>query len=253
MQKLIFTVMSLIFLLFSTSASAAQKVTVYGDVSYPPYSYLDATKQPTGIYVEILSEVFAKMPEYEVTIKLVPWKNGLNKVETGRGLAMFAPYYNEERSAWMDLSEPILPEIIVVYGTEEKLQGKSKWPEDFYGSTIGLNSGFSPLSMGGKVLDEAFKSGKLTLDDGGKSNEISLKKLEAGRLDFYLNDRLIDISSTPTVKRSNIVVSENYGYVGFTRKADDFPYLIDFKSKFDKIIKEMKKSGAIDAIVKKRQ
>ena len=84
--------------LATTMASAAEKVVVYGDDSYPPYTYLDAaTKKPMGIYVEILQAVFAKMVDYEVTIELVPWKNALNKVETGSGLAMFPPYYNKER------------------------------------------------------------------------------------------------------------------------------------------------------------
>lgn len=254
MKRIITSLFAATLLLCSNSGFAAEKVVVYGDDSYPPYSYMDtATKTPMGIYVEILQAAFAKMPEYEVTIELVPWKNGLNKVETGQGLAMFPPYFNTERDAWMSYSEPILAERIMVYGTEEKLKGKSKWPDDFYGSKIGLNSGFSPLSMGGKVLDEAIKSGKITLDDEGKSNEICLKKVAAGRIDFYLNDRLIDISATPTVKRSEIVVSENNGFLGFTKKAEKFPYISDFKTKFDTIIKEMKQSGAIDAVVKKRQ
>jgi len=249
---LILTILALFFSI--NPVSAAQKAVVYGDDSYPPYTYMDAaTKTPTGIYVTILKAAFTKMPEYEVIIELVPWKNALNKVETGQGLAMFPPYYNEERIAWMAFSEPILTERIVVYGTEETLKGKNKWPEDFYGSKIGLNSGFSPLSMGGKVLDGAIKAGKIILDDEGKSNEICLKKLAAGRIDFYLNDRLIDISATPKVKRSEIVVSENNGFLGFTKKAEKFPYIDDFKSKFDAIIKEMKQSGEIEAIVNKKQ
>lgn len=254
MKRIIIALFASTLLLFGNSAFAAEKVVVYGDDSYPPYTYLDAaTKKPMGIYVEILQAAFAKMPDYEVTIELVPWKNALNKVETGTGLAMFPPYYNVERDAWMSYSEPLLAELIVVYGTEEKLKGKTKWPDDFYGSKIGLNSGFSPLSMGGKTLVDAIAAGKITLDDEGKSNEICLKKVAAGRLDFYLNDRLIDISATPTVKRSEIVVSENNGFLGFTKKTEKFPYITDFKTKFDAIVKELKQSGAIEAIVSKKK
>lgn len=235
-------------LLFPFSAGAAEKVTIYGDDGYPPYSYLDsATNTPKGIYVEILQRAFAKMPEYEVEIKLYPWKRGLDMIQTGKGLAMFPPYFSEERSSWMDLSEPILAERIMVFGTAEKLKGKSKWPEDFYGSKIGLNAGFNPLSMGGKGFAEAIKEGKLILDEG-KDNETCLKKMSAGRSDFYINDQLVDISAFPDIKRSEIEANRNHGHLGFTKKTDGFPYLADFKTKFDKIIKEMKASGEIDKI-----
>lgn len=254
MKGIISALFAATLLICSNSAFAAEKVVVYGDDSYPPYTYMDtATKTPMGIYVEILRAAFAKMPEYEVTIELVPWKNALNKVETGQGLAMFPPYYAEKRAVWMDYSEPVLAEKIVVYGVEDKLKGKSKWPDDFYGQTIGVNAGFNPESMGGKVFDEAIKAGKIKFDDEGKSNEMCLKKVAAGRLDFYLNDKLIDIKDAPTVLRSEILANENHGHLGFTKKADGFPYKADFKTKFDAIIKEMKQSGAIDAIVKKRQ
>ncbi len=235
-------------LLLPLIANAAEKVLIYGDDGYPPYSYLDNDgKTPKGIYVEILRQAFTKMPEYEVEIKLYPWKRGLDMIQTGKGLAMFPPYFSEERESWMNLSEPILAERVMVFGTAEKLKGKSKWPEDFYGTKIGLNAGFNPLSMGGKGFAEAIKEGKLTLDEG-KDTETCLKKLAAGRSDFYINDQLVDISAFPEIKRSEIEAIQNHGHLGFTRKAENFPYLVDFKTKFDKVIKDMKTSGEIDKI-----
>lgn len=232
--------------------SAQDAFVVYGDESYPPYSYMDpGTKKAAGIYVEILQMAFAKMPEYKVDIQVTPWKRALSLVETGDGMAVFPPYYNQERAAWMNFSEPILDETIVVYGKEEKLKGKAKWPEDFYGSTVGINFGFVPGNLGGKAFADAIKAGKITLDDGGKSNESCLSKIELGRLDFYLNDRLIDIRSAPSVRRSSVVASTNQGYLGFTKKTAKFPQLPAFKAKFDGVIKDLKKSGAIAAVLKK--
>lgn len=254
MRALAVVVLTIMVLATSSLAPAAEKVTVYGDDSYPPYSYLDPnSKTPAGIYVEILQAIFAKMPDFQVTIELLPWKRGLNMIEVGQALAMFPPYASADRDPWMVLSQPILPELIVVYGTEEKLRGKSQWPEDFLGSTIAVNSGFTTLGLGGQAFDDAIKAGKIILDDQGKSNSNCLKKLAAGRVDFYINDRLIDISETPEVKRSEIVTQENHGHLGFTRRTDKFPSAEKFRATFNEALQEAKQSGIIDEVLKKKR
>lgn len=43
----------------STSVFAASDVTVYGDDSYPPYSYVESGRV-TGIYTVILERIFLK-------------------------------------------------------------------------------------------------------------------------------------------------------------------------------------------------
>ena len=67
--------------LFSPSLSK-QEVLVYGDINYPPYSFEDEG-QPKGIYVDILRSAFAKMRDYDVTIKMIPWKRGLEYIKKG--------------------------------------------------------------------------------------------------------------------------------------------------------------------------
>ena len=54
--------------LASTSVFAKTNVVIYGDDSYPPYSYVDSGRM-TGIYTVVLERIFSKMPEYNVTIK----------------------------------------------------------------------------------------------------------------------------------------------------------------------------------------
>jgi len=225
---------------------AKQNVTIYGDDNYPPYSYLE-NGQAKGIYVDVLKLTFSKMPEYKVIIKMTPWKRGLSCIKRGECLALFPPYQVEKRRPWMMLSEPILEEQIVVFGTVEKLKEKTKWPQDFLGFQIGLNNGFSPHALGGHAFGEACKAKKIVIQEA-KSNDHNLKKLETGRIDFYLNDRLIDISKYPTIKRGT-VTNVNYGHLGFTRVNKNFKYLYDFKNKFDTIIKEIKQSNQIENII----
>jgi len=254
MKKIIFNVIpTVLFVALSSlivSASyAVQDVVIYGDDSYPPYSFLDKdSKSPKGIYVDILNKAFLKMPDYNVKISMIPWKRGINYVKTGKGVAIFPPYYSEERVPWMNYSEPLLAEKVIVFSTEKILKGKQKWPDDFFGLRGGINLGFSVISMGGKSFADAIKAGKITLDEA-KSNDVCLKKLSMGRIHFYLNDQLIDISMYPNIVRSNIVTNKNHGYLGFTRKLEQYPYIPELKQKFDEIIKKMKSDGDIEQII----
>lgn len=233
--------------LFCLVPAMATEVTLYGDNSYPPYSYLDNGK-PAGVYVEIIEKAFAKIDGYEVTFSMVPWKRGIDYVKKGKGVALFPPYFSEDRVPWMLFSEPILPETVVVFGKPEKLEGKIKWPEDFFGSTVAMNSGYNPVSMGTQAFKDAIDAGKIKLDDQGQKNENNLKKLEKGRVDFYITDQMIDISAFKSIVRG-IEANKNHGYLGFTKKQDKFSFIPDLKSKFDAVIKEMKASGEIDKIV----
>ncbi len=246
-KKSILLLLAAIFILFTQGIGfAKQKVIVVGDTSYPPYSYLE-DGQPKGIYVDILKSAFSRMPDYEVEIKMLPWKNGMNSVKTGKHVAIFPPYFTEERVPWMLFSEPILKEEVVVFGKAEKLAGKTQWPKDFYGNKFGLNQGFNPSSMGGDKFANAVKAGKVKLEAVG-NNDQNLKKRKAGRIDFYLNDKMIDTSKFSSIKRG-VVANLNDGYLGFTKKDDKFKFIPGFKKQFDEIIKEMKESKEIDNIV----
>ena len=241
-----FLIVTLVIALFS-SIGYANQVTLYGDASYPPYSYADNGKA-AGIYTEIIKKAFDKIDGYEVAFEMLPWKRGISYVKEGTGLALFPPYFSQERTEWMTYSEPILPETIVVFGKKEKLEGKTKWPEDFFGSTVSLNSGFDPEGTGTKAFKDAIETGKIKLDDQGKDNLTNLKKLSIGRSDFYINDQLIDISEFPDIVRG-IEINKNNGYLGFTKNTEKFPFIPDLLEKFNKAINEMKASGEIEKII----
>jgi len=230
----------------SVIISAKQQVTIYGDDAYPPYSYQEHNK-PKGIYVEVLKRAFSNMTDYEVTIKMIPWNIGLSCIKRGECMALFPPYYAEDRLAWIKLSEPVLKEEIVVFGIIKNLKGKTKWPQDFMGSQIGINKGFSLNAMGGNFFADLCNSGKITVQEAD-NNEYNLMKLENGRIDYYLNDRLIDISKHPSIGRG-IVAKTNYGHLGFTKKGEKFNYLSDFKKQFNAIIQKMKLSNEIEKMI----
>ncbi len=192
------------------------------------------------------------MDGYEVEIKTLPWKRLIGELEAGKIMAGFPPYKVATRP-WMIYSEPIIQENVVVFGLKSKVEGKAVWPNDFYGLRVGLNHGFDYENLLGHEGNKAVKEGKLKVEEAMDS-PTNLRKLAAGRIDLYVNDQLTDVSQfasegDPIVIAS--VIGGQWGYLGFTSKDDLFPYLNDFKAAFNEVIKEMKKSGAIEDFFKK--
>lgn len=238
-----------LFILFFASihSLSAREVTLIGDEGYPPYSYSE-NGEAKGIYVDVLKKIFEKIEGYEVKFQMLPWKRCIKLIKNGNNVAFFPPYYSEEREAWIAFSEPILQEQTIVFGKAEKLKGKSKWPEDFFNHTIGLNAGFNHETLGGKKFASAVKMGMIKVSEG-KNNDINMKKLEKDRLDFYINDKLIDISNYPNIQRGP-VVKDNWGYLGFTKNDFNFSeYLHDFKIKFNDAVKKTKETDEIQKII----
>ncbi|SMG26202.1 substrate-binding periplasmic protein [Dethiosulfovibrio salsuginis] len=250
MKKSLSIVAVMVLALFAGSAWASQKVVVYGDNGYPPYSYGEG-RDVKGIYVDILKEAFSKMEGYDVEIKVLPWKRLMAELESGKIVAGFPPYKVAARP-WMVYSEPILQENVVAFGLKSKVEGKNNWPEDFYSSRVGLNHGFSYENLLGHEGSNAVAEGKLTVEEAMDS-PTNLRKLVAGRIDVYVNDQLTDISGFSSEEDPIIIaatVGGQWGYLGFSSNNRAFPYADEFRAAFDEVIKEMKDSGRIDEILK---
>ena len=245
-------------ILFSGVGRATTDVVIYSDDSYPPYSYKDGDVAK-GAYVAVLKKVFPKMKEYNVRIEPVPWKRGLSYVEEGEGLAIFPPYYRPKERPWMQFSEPILTETVVVF-CRDKVMKKDRpaWPEDYYGLIIGRNTGFS---IGGEKFEQAVKAGKINMVEY-KSNAQNILTMAKSRMDCYVNDKVSILWELKQLKGAGkyseggedaklvegATIASETGHLGFTAK-DSFPFKNDFLQKFNAILAEMKKSGEIQKII----
>jgi len=224
---------------------AVQTVELLGDKGYPPYSY-EENGEAKGVYVEIIQAAANKIPEYNVKFKMIAWNRSIVLIKKGKALGFFPPYYSQERTKWTKFSEPILAERSSVYALTKTLNGKSNFPQDFFGLTVCLNKGFT-LMTGGKEMKTAIENGDLKLIYG-KNNKACLGRVFRGIADVYINDQLIDISEFSEIKRG-LTAAENFGHIGFTLKKENYPYMDDFEKKFNKVIQKMKQSGEIDKIL----
>jgi len=240
----------LLMVIFLTmQLSAVQTVELLGDKSYPPYSYIEDGKAK-GIYVEIIQAAVDKIPEYDVKFRMIAWNRSIALLKKGKAFGFFPPYYSKERTKWTKFSEPILAERSNVYALTKTLNGKSNFPEDFFGLTICLNKGFT-LMTGGLKMKNAIENKDLKLING-KNNKACLGRVFRGIADVYINDQLIDTSEFPEIKRG-LIVAENFGHIGFTLKKDNYPYADDFEKKFNEVIKKMLRRGEINKILIKRE
>ena len=164
-MKKCFTLWAVLLLCCSLPVAAANiPVTIYADAGYPPYSY-DKDGKAAGLYHEIVAAALARMQGYKVDIKPVPWKRGMDMLRSGTGFALYPPYMNTKDEPWTwPYSQPLFEEHVVAYCRKDVIDAKprKRWPEDFYGLTIGNNAGFI---VGGEAFDAAVKAGRLRIEE----------------------------------------------------------------------------------------
>ena len=241
-----------------TAMAAPIDVSIYADEDYPPYSYVE-NGQLKGIYKEILTGAFKKMPKYNVHLIPVPWKRGLSVLETGEGFALYPPYYRPTERPYMQYSNPIFTELVVVFCNEAAIAKKQlkMWPDDYFGLSIGMNSGF--LS-GGPKFDQAVKAKKVRLDSSATSRS-NLLKLLVGRIDCYVNDKLMieseykkiksepNFAARPLSIQETSEVSTELVFLGYTnRDGGRYAFKNDFIQEFNIAIASMKQTGEIAKI-----
>jgi len=238
-----------------------QEITLYGDNSYPPYSYLDENKKLVGIYPEILKEAFKLLPDYKLKLKPVPWKRGLKLLKKGKIKGLFPPYFRAvERAYIWPYSLAILEEeVVVVCNDTKKLKNLDQWPNDFIGLTVGRNRGFS---TGGDVWLKLIKKKKI-IDLEVDSIDSGLIMLSKKRADCYMNDRIsIFWALKNLVKAKKVtkelaksikeraIISRERGFVGYSDKWNDAKKM-DIVKKIDHAIHLVRKTGKIAEIQQK--
>ncbi|MFV0448513.1 MAG: substrate-binding periplasmic protein [Vibrio sp.] len=234
-------------------------VEILTDESYPPYTYAE-NDEAVGIYPDIVHAIDQKLEDFEISIRPVPWKRGLKLVESGRSFALMPPYFHpESRNFISPYSHPMLNEDVVVFCDNEIIDQNPRtiWPEDFYGLTIGINSGFN---IGGSDFWQASDDGKLFISEA-KGNQLNLIKLRSRRIDCYVNDkisilwqtkRLLDeeILVKPLTFRLATHINTESGYMAYTNVNEaNYPYKEKFVKQFDAALIELQDSGQIEKIV----
>lgn len=234
--------------------AASETVVIEADDDYAPYSYIEQG-QLKGIYVDFLKKIAPRLaPDYTVVLRPVPWKRGLANLERGDSLALIPPYFNKGRNYIQSYSSALNRESVVLYCSEVVMARPHKqFPGDFAGLVVGINRGF----LLGEKITAAKEAGMIRLEEA-KGNEANLKKLNAGHVDCYANDRLSVLFSARGLRNKpefkdfvlheTIAVSDEDAYVGYSA-AHKAHYKAAFIEKMNAAITEAKKAGEMNRLI----
>lgn len=236
-----------------SAAHAGQKVVLYGDDDYAPYSYVERG-QFKGMYVDILTKAAKKLaPAYALELVPAPWKRGLAELESGSGFGLFPPGLKKERTYIDPYSVVLYRETVVLFCNEQVMQVPRRiFPDDFSGLTVGVNAGFL---LSARLMD-ASRAGKIKLAET-KGNESNLKKLALKRIDCYASDRgaalhtLKKLQADPDLAglklQEAVELSGENTYIGYSVN-NNAAYKADFIAKMNAVLEEMRKNGDTAAI-----
>lgn len=242
-------------------APATTPVVIHADDGYPPYTYVERGKL-TGLYTQIVQRALQEMPQYRAELRAVPWQRGISLLQAGKIFAMYPPYAMRAERPDLVYSVPLMTEHVVVFchsGVAAKRR-LARWPDDYRGLRIGLNTGFlvgdagfiATRQAGGFVMDTA---------TGTRSN---LLKLMRGRIDCYINDRLStqwqwkrlqqegQIGAGMLAMQEKMQLADQPVYLAFSRKygqAD--PYRDDFMRQFNAAVLRLQHTGEAQRMAEK--
>lgn len=243
--------------LWCVVATAQQRVVLYGDDDYAPYSFV-VNGQFKGIYVDLLRTAAKKLaPHYEVALEPMPWKRGLNALQSGSVLGLFPPYKVAKRDYIGPYSVPLYRETVALFCNPNIMAvPRSRFPEDFKQVRIGINLGFVLTER----LMDAARSGAVVLEEA-KGNQANLRKLVLNRVDCYANDRVSVLYSVRQLQHSPsflpwrrfklmeaVELSGQEAYIGYS-KAYKAAYKADFIARMNTALSELVKAGVVERVV----
>lgn len=242
------------------------RVTLHGDADYFPYSYAEGNVLK-GLYSELIREIDARLPEYEIVLEPIPWKRGLVMLQEGEAFGLFPPYrFEAERPFIKPYSASLGNEDLVIVCREDRLPSdfKGRWPEDYEGMTLSVNLGFAVQS---EPFWAAIRAGRVKRAEFPSNSESLIQLAAFGNVDCYVNDRdAISASHARLVKRfgygtaerklapirETTVLSPQTAHIGYAaRHAEHFAYGADFIERFDEALRAFQASPEYESFVSK--
>ena len=229
--------------------AAPQTVILYGDDDYAPYSYVE-NGVFKGMYVDILRLAASAMPDYRVELQPRPWKRGLDALEKGQVFGLFPPGRKTERPYVQPYSTVLYRESVVLFCHDAVMHTpRTRFPADFAGLTIGVNTGF----LLSEKLMAPVREGLLRLE-AAKGNEANLKKLALRRIDCYASDRGAarhtarqlqgELASYGFALHEVLELSSEATYIAYSARNTP-PYKADFIAQMNAALLALRHSGQL--------
>jgi len=234
--------------LFSAPAFA-ETIRLVQDEAYAPYMTKDG-KRPTGIWAEVITEALTRIEgDYDVVLEAVPWSRAVNLVESGQAHGLVGTYHKPDSRPWIGTySVAPFTENVSVYCRGGVAEADWSYPQDFKGLTFGNNAGFGTP---GQAFFDLVASGLISLQEA-PTTDLNLKKLAAGRIDCYVQEKLTAQIAIAELGLSGItqvldtsVEDSMIGFRGSWQGAEAEGFAADM----DRALTAMMADGTIDQII----
>lgn len=230
----------------AASADAASMLALRysGNPDYPPYHWCQSQQALTGASVEQLRLITPG--GVKLLPRLYPWKRVLQAAETGQLDIILPLRINADRARYLRFSQnPAFENPIAVFTRKDRPIRYQGWD-----SLKPYRGGISLGDIFGDGFDEYLAS-NLTIDVG-PDMESNFKKLELGRIDYFITGRYVGMAYLKKEKMAGLIsdwptpVSVSKIHLGFGNKVP--AAVID---EMDQSLKKMADSGASTALLKK--
>ncbi|MBF0118774.1 MAG: amino acid ABC transporter substrate-binding protein [Desulfobacterales bacterium] len=248
-----------VLFIYANVLAAEKKIIVVAE-EWPPFEFLDQDKKPTGIDVDIASEILKKL-NIDFEVKILPWARAWEMLQKGEADASFSTSKKAEREEFLYYpNESMWVSEVVFFVKKDKKLPEFKGYEDAKKNNLKIgvirgNSYNDAFWQAFPYADTEKKKINAQLDEA-VDMETNIKKLAAGRIDLYIVDKTVGLYGVKKLNLQNeityyetVLYSKNYP-MPFAKKSS-YPNIKEVGEKFEKELIELKKSGKYDEIRKK--
>jgi len=177
------------------SGQESKPIIIGTELDYPPYSFLNEKGEPTGFNVE-LTRAIAEVMEMGIEIKIGPWGEIREALETGKIDAISGMYYSEERDKLVDFSPPCVIVSHVIFARPDSPAIESE--DDLHGKEIIVVQGDI---MHDYVLKNDISQNPVLVNTQAEA----LRLLASGQNDYILTAKLPGLYWVKKLKLTNLV------------------------------------------------
>jgi polar amino acid transport system substrate-binding protein len=232
-----------IFPIFCFPVYSGDKIISLATLKWEPYA--GENLENYGFHSEIVNKAFEKAG-YKVKIEFKPWKRVLKEVEIGKYDAFYCAYYTEERAKIYGFSDPYGDSVLGFFKKKDR-DIRNDRLEDLAPYRISVTLGYANT--------KEFDAADYLKKDTSPTDEVSLKKLEAGRVDLALLDKYIGyhiLNNSFAQGKSSLEFMDpplalNKLYLCFSRAVDGWEQKL---ADFNNGLKLIREEGTYDKILK---
>lgn len=231
-------------LLVAAGAGAAESVVIAGEDDWAPYSYAaPATREPTGMAVEIVREAFAAV-DVQAEIMVAPFARCMHLSKVGHVAGCFnATIVDDNRADYHWHQAPMFTEELAIFGRP----GATTKPlglDDLAGKRVGFTLGYT--------YPPEFRNDTRLVRISAKSDGVLLGLLLAGRVDYILANTgplYLRMASDPTMRervQKVGVISQDGFWLAFSKV---HPQGQAMSRRFDAGLQKLRDNGRLEALI----